>query len=331
MQPNIQQLFMQQLKDNLPPNISLVDQLSDLLNISTDSAYRRIRNETQLTLEETQLLCSEFGLSLDALLNQVSHNITFHYEAIDEHQFNFKNYLETILADLEKISTFEEKEVIYIANDIPLFHLLQVPEIAAFKFFFWKKTILNFESAEGVSFGFDQRDEAIDELSRKIRSLYVKIPSIEVINAETIDSTLKQIEYYWESGYFEDPATAGFLCDKLGELVDHTRDLAVHGFKYIHGQKPVGREDTFKLYYNEVLHADNTILVKMDNACVTYVTSNGLNLMSTTSQRFFDSTYAWVKNLLSKCTLISGTSEKERNRVFRSYGEKIRQSKEKMQ
>ena len=53
----IQQALFQQVKDQLPGHLSFVDEISDLLEISNDSAYRRIRGEKELSLKETQKVC----------------------------------------------------------------------------------------------------------------------------------------------------------------------------------------------------------------------------------------------------------------------------------
>ena len=58
-----QLVLMQRLKEALPPNISLVDALADLLEVSNDSAYRRIRGETALSIEEIAAICRQVGLA----------------------------------------------------------------------------------------------------------------------------------------------------------------------------------------------------------------------------------------------------------------------------
>ena len=47
-----QDFLFQRIKEMLPQDVSLVDAVSDLLHVSGDSAYRRIRGETPLVLEE---------------------------------------------------------------------------------------------------------------------------------------------------------------------------------------------------------------------------------------------------------------------------------------
>ena len=56
------QLF-KSLRNKLANDNSLADELAVLLDISTDSAYRRIRGEKALTFDELYLLCNHYQLS----------------------------------------------------------------------------------------------------------------------------------------------------------------------------------------------------------------------------------------------------------------------------
>ena len=340
----IQNRFLEYVKEKLPVHLTLVDEVADILDISQDSAYRRIRGETSLTFTEIKTLSTRFGISVDEIFNNTTDVIAFNYRPLNEKDFSFEAYLDTIHEDLEQILASENKEIIYMANDIPLCHLLHVPEIASFKMFFWKKTILDYSALAETKFVLGQKDEKINEISRKIRDLYIKIPTIEIYNAEAIDTTIKQIEYYHESGLFHESGTGALLCDKLSELISHIENQAAHGFKFKYdkikdksdeakkmpeGLKTV-MEGNYKVYYNEVLHGDNIILVRLDNTLVTYLTNNALNLLKSTNNKFYEDTYKSIQVLLRKSTLISGTSEKERNKVFLKFQEKINQLKKRL-
>ena len=51
VETSAQTILMERIKDALPSNMSLVDELADLLQVSNDSAYRRMRGETALSIE----------------------------------------------------------------------------------------------------------------------------------------------------------------------------------------------------------------------------------------------------------------------------------------
>lgn len=69
----IQREIFAMIRQSLPPNISFVHEVSELLGISYDSAYRRIRGEKELSLSELVLICSKYDISLDAMFEEIKH------------------------------------------------------------------------------------------------------------------------------------------------------------------------------------------------------------------------------------------------------------------
>ncbi len=73
--------------------------VSDLLSLSTDEVYRRIRQETLLTIEELRKLCIHFDISFDSLMEMKAGSAVFSYLNLKEGQFTVEKYLEGILND----------------------------------------------------------------------------------------------------------------------------------------------------------------------------------------------------------------------------------------
>jgi hypothetical protein len=190
--------------------------------------------------------------------------------------------------------------------------------------FFWSKSNLDFPGHRDLKFSARRLDDEVLRLAEEISSHYVKIRTIEFTTEESLNSILKQILFYSEAGYFESEKDVFILCDKLHELVDHQKRQAELGFKFpIKTEQPQGERGNFQLYHNDIVLADNTILVKAGETRATYLTNNAINLIVSYDREYFDYNYAWGRNLLSKSVPISGTAEKERNRFFRTLHEKI--------
>ena len=73
----LQQQLFSFLKDSIPPHLSLVDELCDLLNLSHDSVYRRIRGEKPISLAELKIICEKYHISLDQLLQLENESVLF--------------------------------------------------------------------------------------------------------------------------------------------------------------------------------------------------------------------------------------------------------------
>jgi hypothetical protein len=318
-----QELLFQSIKQRLPSNLSFVHDISELLGISYDSAYRRIRGEKELSMEEIKTICHHYNVSLDALMGMESHNVVFSSMAIGHNNFTLEQWLSSVLEEVKMLKECKQKEVIYAAKDIPVFHLFQFPEIAAFKFYFWHKALFPCQEEEDMPFSFDITEEVF-KIGYQLLSIYNTIPISELWNEETFTSIIRQIEYCYISGFFANKEDALNLCDVLEKLIRHLQREAEHGFLFMYGTPEEGIRDNYKLYFNEVLLSDNTIFTNMDGKKGTYLTYNIINLLITGNPSFCNQIESQLRILMQKSTLISGTSAKERNRFFRSMQEKIR-------
>jgi hypothetical protein len=328
---SIQLEFFQLIQQRIPTNLSLVDEVADLLNISNDSAYRRLRGETSLSFDEIKLLSLHFQISLDALIGSDSYSVNFQFKPLDEIEYSFLDYMHSVVIDLKEIEADENSEVLYIANDIPLFHLFHVPEIASFKGFVWQKTVLGYSKLRDQKFSISKVDsDDLDKVSRQLRDIYCRVPSTEIFHPGTIDTTLNQIEYYYEAQMFENVNDALALCDKLAGLMNHLEKQAEFATKFSGDSVPTQKRSNYQLYFNDVLYIDNAVLVKTKEHRTVYLINMTLNSVITRSPSFYNEFHKTVQNLLSKSTLISGTSEKLRSKIFRIYEEKIAQLKRKI-
>jgi len=311
----IQETLFQTIKEKLPSHISFVHELSELLGISYDSAYRRIRGEKELSFEELRILSDHFKISLDTLFNVNSQNILFNSMAIGEKAFTFTQWLQAILTEIKDIHSCKEKEIIYSAKDIPIFHYFEFPLLFAFKSFFWHKVLFSLPGYEHKKFQFEA-DEQMTSLVRLILATYNKIPVIELWNEETFTSLVRQIEFCYVCGYFSASEDALKVIDSVEAMVTHMEQQASFGFRYLYGESPDGVEGSYRLYCNEVLLGDNTIFVLKDGRTKTFLTYNVINLLVTENPLLCKQIETSLRTLTKRSTLISSTSEKERQKFF---------------
>ena len=220
------------------------------------------------------------------------------------------------------------QEIIYAAKDPPIYHYFEFPEIAAFKMFFWEKTLFQFPQYEDKKFSFEDYDEELNQIGKQILATSVKIPTIEIWNEDTFNITFRQIEHYWVSGLFKNKEDIHILCEKLHLWISHIKKQAELGFRYLHGTEPYGVENSYKFYENEVVLNDNTIFVKTDKYTATYLTYNVISLLFTNDHIFCGEIENYLKGLQKESILISSVNAKERNRFFNKLLEKIEQFSE---
>jgi len=329
--PDIQKALFEQIRERIPSQASFVHEIAEVLSISYDSAYRRIRCEKALDINDMYKLAAAFNISLDALARLGGNKILFDYFTLEPDKLGLKEWLGLILADTKSIIESKEKEIIYAAKDPPIFHHFQIPELAAFKMFVWQKTLCQFPEFEGKKFNLDDTDTEIMGMGRQLLSLSNKIPTTEIWNEDTFNITLRQMEYYRVSGYFQKEDDLLNLCDKLEKWICHIKKQAECGFKFMYGEPAEGLENTFRMYENEVVLNDNSILVRRDDSTTVYLTFNTLSLLITQSPLFCENINNYFSKLIRKSNQISVSGAKERNRFFNKLISIIEDFKKKIQ
>lgn len=317
---NLQSSLLEQVRKLLPPNISLADELSELLNISRDSAYRRIRGETVLSLDEAKKLYDRYGVSIDALFSQDSTMALFHHRALSL-EYPLEQWLKSVAKNLGHMENLdrENKQMIFAAKDIPVFHYFRFQEMSAFKIFFWLKSIIKDPKYSQKLFDETAISKDLLAIGQSVWKAYSNIPSVEIWTDEAVNDTLKQIKFFYECGYFSSRDQALQLCDQVIQLNNIIREEAGEG------KKATGV--SFALYENEILIADNTVLAKMGPRRAVYINYNSLNLLTTLQDSFCERTEVYLNNLVKSSILISSTAARERNKFFNKMNERVEEFK----
>jgi len=319
----LQEEVFRRIREKLAPGQALVDTVAELLFVSQDSAYRRIRGETGLVLEEARTLCEHFGLSIDAILEADKKRVSFYYSRIDNNEQPFVQYLSGIHKSLQAAEAAGRAEITYLTKDMPLFYNFLSRPLFAFRYFFWMKSILMHPDFSARKFSLSLLPSEIETLGKSILTIYNRLSSTEIWNVECINSTISQIEYYRDAGYFESESDADALYTSLAEVIEHIRMQAETGTKFLPGENPSVKKETLQLYHNRVVLGDNTVLVTLDGVRTVYLSFDVLNYMATTDAGFCEGIYQKIENLTRRATILSSANDKQRNIFFNLLLKKI--------
>lgn len=317
---SLQEHLFQRIREKLPPGSSLAEVVAEHLHVSLDSAYRRIRGETPLVLEEAGLLCAAFGISLDHQLGAAEQALAF---TAFEPAGDLAAYLRQWLHRLEQWQEAARPQLIYFCKDLPLFHELLIPELLEFRYYFWMRSILRDPSFSEQPFRPGSLPPEIRELASGITAAYAQIPSIEVWNAESVNSTLVQIDYYRQAGYFASEADARGVYRALARTLEHVRLQAEAGTKFLPGQPARFRKANFELYHNRLVLADNSLIAHTGDRLSAYLSYDVLHYLVTTDADFCAHRLRTLEDRIRRSTLISRVGEKQREMFFNHLIRKI--------
>jgi transcriptional regulator with XRE-family HTH domain len=313
----IQNQFIKKLKEALPPSVGIAEEIADVLGVSNDSAYRRIRGETELTIEEVYVLAKKYGISLDAIFGNQADTVTFSYTKLTDSEKNFEIYLNRILSHLKTLNKFDSKKIYYVAEEIPIFYSFFSKKLTDFKLFYWQRSVLNIPEYQQLKFDWGVVADNLIELAHNLYKEYLTIPSSEIWTVETVLTGIRQIQFYFDSGII----TSVHAIDLLTEyraMIDIIFKNAENGRKNISD-----KDETFVMYHSEVVLGTNCIYVVMGDTKYSYISFNTMNSLTTNNIQFCEETEHWVRNLEKKSTIISGVSAKQRYQFFNSMYKKV--------
>ncbi|MES2678442.1 MAG: hypothetical protein V4635_01095 [Bacteroidota bacterium] len=306
----VQNRFISRFKELLPPGHGLAEEIADVLKVSIDSAYRRIRCETELTIEEIFKINKKYPISLDEIFSNQSDTVTFSYTKLTDSAVNFEVYLTRLFMHLQTVNKFENKKLYYVAEEVPMFYSFFSKKLSEFKLFYWQRSVLNIEAYQKTKFEWGIIPQKLIDIAYGSYQEYLKIPSVEIWTDETILTVIKQVSFYFESGIIT-KVHALELLTEYRAMVDMLQKNAEIGRKNISD-----KNETYFLYDSDVVLGTNCIYAIMGESKYSYISFNSINSLTTNNHEFCEETEHWMRNLERKSTLISNVGEKQRYKFF---------------
>jgi hypothetical protein len=307
------------IRSQIPDQYRIADVIEELLGISTDSAYRRIRGEKDLSFSELEKLCRHFRLSIDEVLGaSAGQGAFFQHTSVNMADLSsYIRYIERLSDTLSTLRHTKDCEMFFTAQDIPFYHFLKYTELLFFKLYVWYDVV----NQAGISFQAfcDQLDqENILPVYEQMHQSYIQIPGSEIWTNQTVDTILRLLDFYMETGAFDSKETVLRLLNSLSELLDTVNTCAVNGHK---GDK---KQTPFSLYACSVDLENNFMLTRHGDRRICTIKLYTVNSIVTDNEAVCRETEKWINDLMLKSMLISGrTSGRERFRFFQNAKNKV--------
>lgn len=327
---DIQNKLFEQIKAKLPAELPLGKALMEDLDLSRDSAYRRARGETALTPEEIQLLCQKYEISFDKILGVTGQMVTFQYNPIQRSEFTFNRYLQGINDGFTRM-TSQRWQKCYISNlDLIIFQLLNIPDLMKFKLFYFAKTYLKIPKLNDEQFYIGWKGDISDDLLKDTLNKYVRIPTYEVVGYEAGKGLVREIVSFYEMGYIKSKEDALQLLNEVENLMNHIKQQAEIGKKFIINQPVVTDEGNFNFYLHETYLQDNTFIAETNAYRILYITHNMMNYLYTIDTDYVNKSYHVFQAMLNQCKQISLQNPSHRNAYFNYISQFVQKAKNRL-
>jgi len=304
-----QENLLHHLQKELPTNSSVIEAVAIALEISYDAAHRRVSLKSKFSLDEGIILAKYYNLSLDRLFETTNKSfITIEKTKSISNEKELTIYLEESYASL--IQTLNQKncKIIYSAKDIPLFYTISGDVLSNFKMYVWLKLLD--PSFANKSFAEFTPSLSLNSAGKQLSDLYNNLTITEIWDITTINSTLKQIHYYFKAEQIKTD-TALKICVVLKNLIS---DIAL---------KLNQTEHPFLIYYNELHLMNNHVLVSTHNSQLLYVPFTFLSYYKTEDKLTCNEAKIFMDKQLQESKLLNTVGEKERNVFINKMTKKI--------
>lgn len=302
---NNQEVLLREIRKQLSHSASINDEISAILNISYDAAHRRVSGKSKFSIDETVLLANHFNISMDKLFlknDKVVVEKTIEITSLKDMLAYFKKSAERI----EQLATNEKATLYYSAKDIPLFYFMDGTIMSKFKAYVWL-ILLNPNEAR-VSFEDFVVDESFMEHTQKLKKIYEKASVKEVWNDTTINSSLQQILYFYESGLLNFKSATALYLD-LKRILNLIKDKTI---------KP-----NYSIYYNELILLNNNMLIETDEKLTMFIPYTLLGYFITDNKESCQNVHQFFKQQILNSKALNQSGIKDQNLFFNRAFRKI--------
>lgn len=327
---NYQESLIQRIQASIPSGQSLAPILADLLEVSMDSSYRRMSGKTLFSLDESMRIAEHFNIALDSLKNPNQLNASIRFTQLDSTVDSFKVYLQSLLQSLKQIEQGVDSKMYYSCLDIPIFQNLSLPNLAAFKMFYWMHAVMEVEPLQGKILEKDTISQDMIDSGRAIYDQYCKIPSIELWTTNTLNSTLRQIEYYYNAGFIRSKEVLFDIYVDLETLIDRQERKAEKGSKVIDRIAEKNERHNFSLYQSDIELSSNGALAIVNGVRISYIGHLTFNTLISDHPQLNEMAYNWYDRLMRKSTLISEVGTKQRYQFIKHLKNQLAESRERV-
>lgn len=205
MNPILKKNIVDRILAKIPDYLNPVDFLHQVLDISKESVYRRLKGDIAFTLEDLIKLSSKLSFSLDEIvfvneekLESETKPILFSFRSnrLANPSRNFLDILSAYIEGKERVKNARKAEILVATNRMMMLTMIYYPHIFRFYYYKW------IHQTQQMPLNYSLSDV---ELSDEIRNLQDKINTYKPVGQHTyildnnfLKNTLHEVRYYYD-------------------------------------------------------------------------------------------------------------------------------------
>jgi hypothetical protein len=302
MNKELNDLLVTRVNESIPKNVKTVEYLVGKLDVSKESAYRRMRGDIPFTFNEIAILAHDLNFSTDEVLGSNGGERIF-FDLQGNNLFNpeesfyavFKEYYKFT----EKIIKSNEKEMIIATNRLNLCFLTRHETL--FKLFYYKWIHHSHNVSINSPFSKVEVPAEIIALKEKFRTLIQKMDNTTfIIDRNIFLSFVREVQYYYSRKLISDQDII-HIKKELTILVNQMEHLM---------QKGCSEYGASYNFYLSLLDIEaNTSWASYDNKVGSFFWIYAVNPAVICNEKINTMHKKWLETLKKYSTLITQSNE----------------------
>jgi hypothetical protein len=301
MKAKVNEKLVATILKKIPPNIKPVAYLTNVLKISRESAYRRIRSSIPFSMEELAILSSLLEFSIDNIIEENNFGrASFNFYTMEKGPVNlYLSMLYRYNELLENMLNAKATDSIMALNHFP--PIYQVFFDKLFKFTYYKWLHQSGELSFNLNFADVTLSEELSAIQKKILMNIRKLNNhVLILGPTTFLSLTQDIQYYYQRRLINENEL-NLLKDDLIKLIALFENIARTG--------SLGQEAKIYLYLSSLYVNANTGYFHYDNMVETLIWIFATNPIIIYNSNISTIQKDWLLSLKRQSTLISQSNE----------------------
>lgn len=307
----------------IPQHLNPVEFLHDILNISKESVYRRLRGDVAFTFEEVINLSSKLSFSLDEIVfSDEDHDLLqrpvafqFRSNKMFDPQKTITEILSSFIRNQERVKEAKNAEVLVAANQLMV--LTSAYYDYLFKFHYYKWIHQTQQMSLNFSFGDVVFSDEINDLRNKLKMYESRGEHTYILDHHFLKNTLKEVQYYYRRKLISEDDVVLLQKDFHSFI-----DLMEYKVKF----KPKTADHTNYIYLSALKIDSNGLYCQTDGKETLDLWISFGTSIRTENPEICKTYKSWFNSLKKYSSLITGCNEILQSNFFdkqRSYVEAI--------
>jgi len=300
---NRKDLLTTKILDSIPKNIKPIEYLIKILEISKESAYRRLRGEIPFTFEEMSKLSLDLDFSMDELIakpgeSRVLVNMQTCLE--DDPSTVFLKRFEQYYQFLLHLEDYPNVETVFTLNHVPVIASVYFKNL--FKFFYFKWLHKNHEASLKLNYSDVVISDEMEEIRKKVRFSTINCANkiTLILDSNFFVSLMNEIQYYHKRRLINDEDFENLKKDVL-EFVELLETSAQTGI--------FGQNAKISIYVSSMNIEANTAHAKYNGSETSFIYAFSINPISITNSAIGERHKKWINSVRKYSTLITKSNE----------------------